>query len=320
MSPRTVEAIELDFPATDENFSEAGYLRANPDVARAVATGLVGSGREHFDTFGCREGRSLRLSERLRDAQAAKLAALEPLIRTELPHRRLGPKYDFLTDDLRASTGVNADGPVSSNGYDGFVLAMIEQYRDGLLLDCGAGRRPAYYSNVVNFEIADYDTTDVLGVNECLPFHDAVFDAVVSIAVLEHVRDPFASAAEICRVLKPGGRLICAVPFLQPEHGYPHHYYNMAPQGLVALFDSRLVVDDHKVLDSTGPTWVMHWIVQSWADGLDAATREDFLDLPLREFLRPPLALNGMAWARALPERKRFELASATVLFAHKRL
>ena len=86
--------------------------------------------------------------------------------------------------------------------------------------------------NVVNYEIVDYDTTDVIGLGDTLPFNDCVFDAVISIAVLEHVRYPFACAAEIVRVLKRGGELECSVPFLQPLHGYPHHYYNMTSQGL----------------------------------------------------------------------------------------
>jgi SAM-dependent methyltransferase len=124
---------------------------------------------------------------------------------------------------------------------------MIVSLPDGLLLDCGAGRRPTYYSNVVNYEIVDYDSTDVLGVGEYLPFKDDMFDAVISVAVLEHVCDPFRCATEISRVLKPGRRLICGVPFICPLHGYPHHYYNMTGQGLRALFEDKLEIEDHTV-------------------------------------------------------------------------
>jgi ubiquinone/menaquinone biosynthesis C-methylase UbiE len=46
-----------------------------------------------------------------------------------------------------------------------------------------------------------------------LPFKNALFDAVVSVGVLEHVRetggDELASLREIHRVLKPGGVFIC---------------------------------------------------------------------------------------------------------------
>jgi hypothetical protein len=72
------------------------------------------------------------------------------------------------------------------------------------------------------------------------------------------------------------------VPQLQPVHGYPHHYYNMTAQGLRALFDRDLTIDDHLVVDSILPIWSLTWIVQSWAAGLDGKTREQFLDLTLR--------------------------------------
>src|SRR5277367_6129777 len=40
-----------------------------------------------------------------------------------------------------------------------------------------------------------------------LPLRDQTVDAVVSIAVLQLIPDPFAALAEIARVLRPGGRL-----------------------------------------------------------------------------------------------------------------
>jgi SAM-dependent methyltransferase len=47
---------------------------------------------------------------------------------------------------------------------------------------------------------------------EALPFKAASFDAVSSIAVLEHVVEHERAMAEIARVLKPGGRAYVAVP------------------------------------------------------------------------------------------------------------
>jgi SAM-dependent methyltransferase len=63
---------------------------------------------------------------------------------------------------------------------------------------------------------------DVVGVGEELPFADEFLDTVISNAVLEHVKDPFRYEREMAHVLKPGGELFCAVPLLQPVHGYPH--------------------------------------------------------------------------------------------------
>lgn len=41
------------------SFDEGEYLRCNPDVRRAVRSGQIESGRQHFEAFGRREGRRL---------------------------------------------------------------------------------------------------------------------------------------------------------------------------------------------------------------------------------------------------------------------
>jgi SAM-dependent methyltransferase len=311
--------IALDVPATDEGFDECGYLAANPDVRDAVRAGVFRNGREHFDRHGNRESRRLRFpADVFREAQLAKLARVEPLLRLEMPHVRRGHKYDFLTQELRDATGIVDTDAVSSNSYGRETQALIDGLPHGLVLDCGAGQRPVYFENVVNYEIVDFDTTDIIGVGESLPFKDSSFDGVVSIAVLEHVRDPFRCASEIVRVLKPGGKLMCCVPFLQPLHGYPHHYYNMSHQGLAALFAGDLVIDRQLVDESVRPIWSLTWIVTKWAEGLSGEARDEFLAMPLGELLKQATELSDRSWVRDLPEVKNFELASATILLAHK--
>src|SRR4051794_9093060 len=96
---------------------------------------------------------------------------------------------------------------------------------------------------------------------EHLPFVENSFDAVLSVAVLEHVRNPLQAAAEMVRVLKPGGDLLCAVPFLQPLHGYPHHYFNITTQGIRRLFENDLGEIQVNVPDSLHPLHALHWIL-----------------------------------------------------------
>ncbi|WP_298955085.1 class I SAM-dependent methyltransferase [uncultured Methylobacterium sp.] len=311
--------LDLAETATAANFSEAAYLAANPDVQEGVRSGRLASGRAHFDRLGQRQGRrQRRLPEGFEAMMAQKLERLAPHLRDDLPHRRLGPKVDYLSDELRALATADPTANVSQNAYDPHVEELIAAHPDGLILDCGAGQRDRYYSNVVNLEIVDYDTTDVLGIGEVLPFRDASFDGVISVAVLEHVRDPFACAREIARVLKPGGRLLCAVPFLQPMHGYPHHYFNMTVEGLRALFEDHLTVDQQYVPTSLLPIWSLTWIVQSWAAGLPKEARKRFLSRRLSDFTADPLTLLDESFVKDLPAEKNFELASGTYLFAHK--
>jgi SAM-dependent methyltransferase len=49
-----------------------------------------------------------------------------------------------------------------------------------------------------------------------IPFDDASMDAVVSMSVLEHIRDLAPFVDEIHRVLKPGGRAVIGVPVDNP--------------------------------------------------------------------------------------------------------
>ena len=313
--------LELVEKATPENFDEADYLRANPDVEAVVRSGGLESGRMHFDMHGSKEGRLLRREVDLTGLRAEKAKRFVRALNLDMPHRIDDEgRYDFLTDELRRETGVSSTSNVSENGYDEYCLGVINKHDSGLVVDVGSGKRPSYFPNVVNYEIVNYDTTDVLGVGEALPFKDGSVDAVISIAVLEHVRDPFKCASEIVRILKPGGDLVCAVPFLQPLHGYPHHYYNMSHQGLRALFERGLEIDDQLVIDSIRPIWTLAWFVSSWAGGLEGQAKEEFLDLPLRQFLASPLELLDKPWVRALSTEKNFELASATLLLAHKPL
>jgi SAM-dependent methyltransferase len=312
----------LEALATDQNFDEQAYLRANPDVAEAISSGELDSGRIHFDVFGRREGRRLRFpSSIILDAKKRKREKIKPLLRTDMPYVETDNCYDFLTEELSSKFNIVDTEAVSSNGYDEFVLGIVQKYAEGLILDCGAGNRPTYFENVVNFEIADYKTTDVRGVGEVLPFADNAFDAVISIAVLEHVKDPFLCAREIVRVLKPGGELMCCVPFLQPLHGYPHHYYNMTPQGLENLFADRLIIDEVTVYDSILPIWSLTWILRSWVDGLQGETKEDFMQMKIADFLEnPTMDYLDRPFVKELSQEKNFELASGTVVFAHKRL
>jgi SAM-dependent methyltransferase len=50
-----------------------------------------------------------------------------------------------------------------------------------------------------------------------LPFADDTFDHIICSEVMEHIPDDAAAAAELARVLKPGGTLAVTVPTWMPE-------------------------------------------------------------------------------------------------------
>ena len=247
-----------------------------------------------------------------------KLERIRPLLRHDSPCQHTSQFYDFLSADLRKQFHITHTDNVSANNYDETATTLIAQHPDGWILDCGAGLRPTYFDNIVNFEICSYPTTDVRGVGERLPFRDDTFDVVFSFAVLEHVRDPFACAREISRVLKPGGRLYCVVPFLQPLHGYPSHYFNMTHEGLRSLFEAELTIEKQEVIASGLPIWTLTWFLNRWAAQLPAAAREEFLEQKIGDLLADSRTYFDRSFVRDLPESARFELASTTALQARK--
>ena len=311
----------MEHAATRENFDEQLYLLANPDVVQQIASGGVRSAHEHLTRDGLREGRPIRLPvETISAAKAAKRDRMRPILRSDMHSVDNGNCVDFLTDDLQAAFDIVETDAVSAHDYDPIILGLVERNSEGLVLDCGSGMRRTYFSNVVNFEIVDYDTTDVLGVGEELPFRDECFDAVISTAVLEHVKDPFRCAEEIVRVLKPGGELICTVPFLQPVHAYPNHFYNMTAQGLQNLFADQLTIKGTSVHGDLRPLYSVRWILNSWALGLSGRTRRKFERMRVGDLMGDPTKLVDMPFVTELSDEKNRELACAVQLSAVKPL
>lgn len=76
------------------------------------------------------------------------------------------------------------------------------------------------------------------GVGEALPFDNASFDFVISLAVLEHVQDVPAVVSEVFRVLKPGGHAYFEVPNnLFPFEGhYKMAWLPMMPKALAKRY------------------------------------------------------------------------------------
>jgi SAM-dependent methyltransferase len=128
-------------------------------------------------------------------------------------------------EDYWSESGFNPVRPVNARLHN--VLARHLPQRGELLdLGCGDGRTLGLWlrDRVSRYIGVDVSETAVararsLGLDartiqdaSVLPFDDASFDAVVSIEVLEHLFAPHEAAAEVHRVLQPGGVFVATVP------------------------------------------------------------------------------------------------------------
>jgi Methyltransferase domain len=87
-----------------------------------------------------------------------------------------------------------------------------------------------------------------------------VFDAVISQAVFEHLQHPAAAASEVWRTLKTDGTTKIDTAFLQPEHAYPHHYFNATEAGLKHWFRD-FEIQWSGVEPYQHPKWALLWFL-----------------------------------------------------------
>jgi ubiquinone/menaquinone biosynthesis C-methylase UbiE len=101
-----------------------------------------------------------------------------------------------------------------------------------------------------------------LGDGHALPFADNSIDFVISISVMEHVQYPWIMAKEVMRVLKPGGRFIGTLSFLEPFHD--QSYYHVSHAGVltnlkVAGFEKIKVLSPNKGWEGIEAVSIMHY-------------------------------------------------------------
>jgi SAM-dependent methyltransferase len=129
----------------------------------------------------------------------------------------------------------------STHPHGDLAQSLIDS--SGLVLDFGGGAQAGerLRRNVINLDAIQFPGVDVVCTHPRLPLRAGSFDAVVSQAAFQHLRDPGGAVREILRVLKPGGRLLIDTAFMQPDHGDPERYFNMTCRGLLSLLDGFVV-------------------------------------------------------------------------------
>ena len=116
---------------------------------------------------------------------------------------------------------------------------------------------------VLNIDIFNYLEVDLIADCTKLPFANNSIDCVISNAVLEHVTAPDDFVAEAYRVLRPGGKIITGVPFIQGFHASPNDFYRWTDKGLEYLH-GKFGFKKISNVPNSGPTSGLLWILQEW--------------------------------------------------------
>lgn len=128
-----------------------------------------------------------------------------------------------------------------------------------VVLNLGSGTTN-FGKHVINVDLADYENVDVVASLDKLPIRSNSADYIVNVAVLEHVPNPRAVVSEFHRILRPNGRGLCFVPFIQGFHASPYDFQRYTNEGLKILFADFVV----EKVEAIGPTSALVWIFQEW--------------------------------------------------------
>jgi SAM-dependent methyltransferase len=157
---------------------------------------------------------------------------------------------------LKDAVERNISRRVARSAFDGLEGEGI-QIRSMRVLDLGAGLghasieavkrggnlvaiEPGYeWCNVVRHRLdAEGNGVAIVGDGERLPFPDNAFDVIVSIGVLEHVRQPRVFLKEAYRVLKPGGFMFLScenyLSFWEPH--YQLRWLPLFPKQIASIY------------------------------------------------------------------------------------
>ena len=63
------------------------------------------------------------------------------------------------------------------------------------------------------------------------------FGLGICCSVLEHVQKPWLFAANLTRLIRPGGLLYMSVPWVWRYHAYPDDYFRFSHRGVTTLFE-----------------------------------------------------------------------------------
>ena len=129
----------------------------------------------------------------------------------------------------------------------------------GKTADIGSGSSRASYHRFFSVEkgveilALDRQISPIDFERDRLPYPDTSVDTILVFNVFEHIYNYSALVSEIKRVLRPGGRIYGAVPFLVGFHPDPQDFWRYTSSALKAVFKSSGFNDIEIKILGSGP-------------------------------------------------------------------
>lgn len=183
------------------------------------ATFPVRGGKIYFDTPPVHETAEAGIKERFK--------------------KLLGTRYNLMVDLVAPIFPFNARK----------VIVSYVDPGERIVVDLGAGARRVH-PDIITLDLFDYETVDIVCSVERLPFAANSVDGFVTLAVMEHLADPFGLVDSLYRATRTGGVGIHDVPFLYHFHEFPRDFMRFTHMGLMNLFKKWEVL---RIFNNAGP-------------------------------------------------------------------
>jgi hypothetical protein len=126
---------------------------------------------------------------------------------------------------------------VQDSYYPWVHRAILQSLLDHqVVLEVGSGNMALDDPCIIRMDVTLTPYVDVVADVHALPFLPASIDYIFSLAVVEHLRQPFVAAQSMYDTLKDGGYIYHECNFVFGYHGFPHHYFNASRQGMQQIF------------------------------------------------------------------------------------
>jgi len=234
---------------------------------------------------------------------------------------------DLLDDVKPVSLGARIKGlvrrvtPPHSRAVSDFpVEAALEKIQTSLahrprVLVVGAGDSDMSLHGEIDLVYSDValgPLTELVCDAHDIPFTDDSFDAVIAVAVLEHVVDPERCVSEMTRVLAPRGFIYSVTPFMQQVHMGRYDFQRFSHLGHRRLF-RRFAEERSGVANAQG--MALAWSFERFLSGF-SETPEIYSALrTLARFLTFPLLMFDRYLAKKKPA---YDSASGYYFFGRK--
>lgn len=233
------------------------------------------------------------------DLQATPAASLGGRLKTLV--RRLTPP------NSRSVTDFPVDAALE-------VIVATLPHRPRVLV-IGAGDAEVDLHGEVDLVFSDValgPLTDLVCDAHDIPFGDQAFDAVIAVAVLEHVLDPPRCVSEMARVLKPQGFVYSVTPFMQQVHMGRYDFQRFSHLGHRRLF--RWFSEERSgVANAQG--MVLAWSLERFLSGFSENPTLYSALRTVSRFIAFPFLLFDSYLARKKPA---FDSASGYYFFGRK--